>query len=75
MAIFNSYVSLPEGNVKMQRNWLHGFRSLLSAGGGLRGARCLSAFATVLGSYLSTFLDSFLREDMCYNLNSKLERQ
>ena len=30
------------------------------------------AFATMLGSYLSTFLDSSLRKDMYYKLNSEI---
>ena len=36
------------------------------------GALVVFAFATMLGSYLSTFLDSFLRKDIYYKLNSAL---
>ena len=35
------------------------------------GALVVFAFATMLGSYLSTFLDPFLREDIYYMLNSE----
>ena len=33
------------------------------------------AFATMLGSYLSTFLDSFLSKEIRYSFKSELERQ
>ena len=56
----------------MQRKWLHGFRSL-NCRGWIKGALVVFAFATMLGSYLSTFLDSFLSKEIYYNLNSKLE--
>ena len=54
-------------NAKMQGNWRHGFRSKLPL--------VVSAFATMLGSYLNTFLDSFLSKEICYNLNSEQEKQ
>ena len=59
-------------NAHMQRKWLHGFRSL-NCRGWIKGALVVFAFATMLGSYLSTFLDSFLSKEIYYNLNSKLE--
>ena len=61
-------------NANMQRNWLHGFRSL-NCRGWIKGALVIFAFATMLRSYLSTFPDSFLSKDIYYNFNSKLEWQ
>ena len=51
---------------KMQGKWLHGFRSKLP--GMDWGPFVVFAFATMLGSYLSTFLDSFLSKEICYDL-------
>jgi hypothetical protein len=56
----------------MQRNWLHGFRSL-NCRGWIKGALGVFALASMLGSYLSKFLDSFLSKEIYYNLSSKLE--
>ena len=67
-ALFKSTLN----NAKMQRNWFHGFRSQ-SCRGWIEGALVVFAFATMLGSYLSTFLDSFLSKEIYYNFNSKLE--
>ena len=53
-------------NAKMQRTWLHGFRSL-NCRGWIKGALVVFAFATMLGSYLSTFLNSFLSKELHYN--------
>ena len=61
-------------NAKIQRNWLHEFRSLYCRGW-IKGALVVFAFATMLGSYLSTFLDSFLSKEIYCNLNSKSEWQ
>ena len=47
---------------KMQGTWLHGFRSKLP--GMDWGPFVVFAFATMLGSYLSTFLDSFLSKEI-----------
>ena len=55
-------------NAKMQRNWFHGFRSQ-SCRGWIEGALVVFAFAAMLGSYLSTFLDSFLSKEIYYNFN------
>ena len=38
----------------------------------MNAALVVFAFATMLGKYLSSFLDSFLRKDMYYKLNSEL---
>ena len=43
--------------------------------GWIKGALAVFALATMLGSYLSTLLDSFLSKEICCNLNSELERQ
>ena len=40
-------------SAKMQQNWLHGFRSR-NCWGWIKGALVVFAFATMLGSYLST---------------------
>ena len=45
-------------SAKMQQNWLHGFRSR-NCWGWIKGALVVFAFATMLGSYLSTS-NSFL---------------
>ena len=55
----------------MQRNWLHGFRSLNCRGWIKGGARCLWVCNHVGG--LPKLLDSFLSKELYYNLNSNLE--
>ena len=64
-------------HAKMQRNWLHGFRSL-NCRGWIKGRslplRLQRCWGTIW-SYLSTFLGSFLSKEICYNFNSELERQ
>ena len=58
-----------QNNAKMQWNWLHGFRSL-NCREWIKGALVVFAFAAMLGSYLSTFLDSFLSKE---TLRSQLQ--
>ena len=72
LSLYSVLLKTTLNNAKMQWDWLHRFRSL-NCWGWIKGrslSLCLQPW-----SYLSTFLDSPLSKEICYNLNSELEWQ
>ena len=63
-------------NAKMQRTWLHRFRSLNCRGwiNGRSLSLSLQPCWGALRRYLSKFLGSFLSKETCYNHNSELDQ-
>ena len=64
-------------NAKIQRNWLHRFRSL-NCRGWINGRSLSLSLQPCWGAirrYLSTFLGSFLSKEICYNHNSELDQR
>ena len=63
-------------NANLQRNWLHGLRSL-NCRGWINGRSLSLSLQPCWGAirrYLSTFLGSFLSKEICYNHNSELDQ-
>ena len=62
LSLYSVFIQINTKHANMQWNWLHGFRSL-NCRGWIKGALVVFVLATMLGSYLSTFLNSFLSKD------------
>ena len=73
LSLYNVLFKSRLNNAKKQQNWLPGFKSF-NCRGWIKGALVVLAIATRLGSYLSTFLDSFLSKEIYHHFNSKLEK-